>query len=147
MQPIPLYCNMQLQRRSYDPIDVLVGQNIRIHRLDKGVTQTELAKQIGVSFQQVQKYELGRNRVGGGRLCRISDTLRVPISAFFQGAELSHQSDRMSPLSMLTEPHALALLKAFRQIREAETRRLLVYLVEMLSARYCLLSYIAATLP
>jgi transcriptional regulator with XRE-family HTH domain len=128
---------LPLPTRSSDPIDVLVGRNIRIHRLDKGLTQTELGKQIGVSFQQVQKYEMGRNRVGGGRLFKISDTLRVPISAFFQDAEILHQSDQMSLLSMLTEPNALALLKAFRQIRDTETRRLLVHIMEFLGAGYC----------
>jgi transcriptional regulator with XRE-family HTH domain len=121
--------------RSPDPIDVLVGHNIRIHRIDQGLTQTDLAKRIGVTFQQVQKYEQGMNRVGGGRLYKVAEVLRLPISTFFEGATGSRGKPEESPLKLLAEPHALNMLKAFCQVDDMEARRLLVEVVERLASR------------
>jgi len=73
-------------KRSND-IDELVGCNIRLLRLNRGMSQTDLAEAIGLTFQQIQKYEKGRNRVGAGRLFAIAGVLGVPVSAFFEGAE------------------------------------------------------------
>jgi transcriptional regulator with XRE-family HTH domain len=122
-----------MSSRSPDPIDALVGQNIRVRRIDKGLTQTDLANRIGVTFQQVQKYEQGVNRVGGGRLFKIADVLELPLSAFFEGAKIARHQE--SPLELLTEPHALRMIKAFCQIDDEETRRLLVEVVERLASR------------
>src|SRR5438045_9667145 len=69
-----------------DPVDIEVGHRIRIERLARGLSQTALASQIGVTFQQVQKYEQGVNRVGAGRLARIAEVLAVPVAFFFDGA-------------------------------------------------------------
>jgi transcriptional regulator with XRE-family HTH domain len=124
-----------MSARSPDPIDFLVGQNIRIHRLDEGLTQTDLAKRIGVTFQQVQKYEEGRNRVGGSRLFKIADALELPLSTFFEGCNISHQRVEDSPLLLLAEPHAMKILKAFCQIDDVETRSALVDVVERLAVR------------
>ena len=68
------------------PVDVLVGQNIRICRLQKGLSQGELGQQIGVTFQQVQKYEKGANRVGASRLNQIANVLGVSLPSLFDGA-------------------------------------------------------------
>ena len=124
-----------MSARNPDPIDALVGRNIRIHRINKGLTQTGLAKRIGVTFQQVQKYEQGKNRVGGGRLYKIAGVLRLPISAFFEGADSPHHKVKESPSALLTEPHALRLLKSFCQIDDMESRRAVVDVVELLAAR------------
>jgi transcriptional regulator with XRE-family HTH domain len=121
--------------RSPDPIDALVGRNIRIHRLDQGLTQTEFGKRIGVTFQQVQKYEQGVNRIGGGRLYKIADVLQLPISAFFEGADHTEHKVKESPLALLAEAHALKMLQAFCQIDDAETRRLLVEVAQRLASR------------
>jgi transcriptional regulator with XRE-family HTH domain len=123
-------------RRSPDPVDVLVGHNIRIHRIDQGLTQTDLGNRIGVTFQQVQKYEQGVNRVGGGRLFKIAEVLGVPISTFFEGATSSRHKAQESPLTLLAEPHALNMLKAFCQVDDMEARRLLVEVAERLAAKY-----------
>ena len=64
-----------------DPVDVEVGQRIRIQRLQSGLSQTSLAEQLGVTFQQGQKYEKGVNRVGAGRLTKIAKVLGVPVSS------------------------------------------------------------------
>ena len=62
-----------------DPVDVEVGHRIRIQRLSRGMSQTALANHLGVTFQQVQKYEKGVNRVGAGRLTRIAEVLGIPL--------------------------------------------------------------------
>lgn len=66
--------------------DVVVGRNIRIRRLAKNMSQTALAERIGITFQQIQKYEKGTNRVGASRLMQIAEALDVPIHSFFAGA-------------------------------------------------------------
>jgi transcriptional regulator with XRE-family HTH domain len=73
-----------MARRGPDAVDKLVGRNIRVLRLAKGLSQTELADELGVTFQQVQKYEKGTNRVGSGRLLKISAILGVKITDFFE---------------------------------------------------------------
>ena len=75
-----------LSGKAPEPKDKEVGQLIRAQRLVCRMSQTELANALGVTFQQVQKYEKGVNRVGAGRLAKIADTLGVPISFFFDGA-------------------------------------------------------------
>lgn len=121
--------------RGGNPVDVLVGRNIRIHRLDRGLSQTELGNHIGVTFQQVQKYENGVNRVGSGRLFKIAEALRVPVSGFFEGAKYSgDELARNSPIAILAEPYALRLLKAVRDIADPELRRVLVEVAEKFAA-------------
>src|SRR5688500_7908389 len=90
-----------------DPVDMLVGRNIKLHRLAKSMSQEELAHKLGLTFQQLQKYERGINRVGGGRLFRISTILGIEISAFFEGAERPDRAlpvDTFSPLSLIADP-------------------------------------------
>lgn len=72
-------------RNSPDPIDVFVGQRVRDRRKETGLSQTQLGKEIGVTFQQIQKYEKGTNRMGSSRLVRIGRTLGIPVSYFFEG--------------------------------------------------------------
>jgi transcriptional regulator with XRE-family HTH domain len=81
-----------IRAREASDLDKLVGHNIRIQRLDRGMTQTELARAIGVTFQQIQKYENGVNRVGSGRLFKIAETLRTPVSALFDGVDQAKTS-------------------------------------------------------
>lgn len=80
-----------------DPVDVYVGSQIKIHRRLRGMSQTALATGIGVTFQQVQKYEKGENRVGSSRLQHIAAILNVPVSAFFVGAELAGRAEVYGP--------------------------------------------------
>ena len=70
-----------------DPIDIHVGQRVRARRKMLGLSQTQLGQELGVTFQQVQKYERGTNRIGSSRLFRMSTTLDVPVAYFFEGAE------------------------------------------------------------
>jgi transcriptional regulator with XRE-family HTH domain len=72
-----------MSAKTPDPVDIAVGHRIRVERLSRGMSQTVLADQLGVTFQQVQKYEKGVNRVGAGRLTKIAEALGVPVSTFF----------------------------------------------------------------
>lgn len=67
------------------PVDVTVGNRVREMRIRKGMSQQALGEQVGVSFQQVQKYERGTNRMGSSRLVQVADVLDVPVSTFFEG--------------------------------------------------------------
>jgi transcriptional regulator with XRE-family HTH domain len=100
--------------------DIAVGQRIRTFRNNAGLSQTELADQIGVTFQQVQKYEKGTNRVGAGRLKHIASALSVPIAAFFDGVpQPSKRRAHDSSLDeLMAQPKAYRLLDAFRHIPE-----------------------------
>ena len=69
------------------PVDVFVGQKIRKIRKNRGLSQTQLGNGVGVTFQQVQKYERGTNRIGSSRLFKISSELKVPVGSLFDGVE------------------------------------------------------------
>lgn len=116
--------------------DVAVGQRIRVFRKEANLSQTELANQIGVTFQQVQKYENGTNRVGAGRLTMIARALDIPITAFFDG--LARRTDkRRDDSAHLVElesmPAAPKLLKAFSGISDAVIQTEIIKLVRALS--------------
>jgi transcriptional regulator with XRE-family HTH domain len=116
------------------PADLSVGQNIRIGRLQKGLSQTELGKSIGVTFQQVQKYEKGANRVGASRLQLIADVLGMSIPMLFDGASAAAQNPTTdSPRSLLAKPHSLRLLQSFDKIKSDGTRLALLQMIEGLS--------------
>ena len=123
-----------------DPVDVEVGHRIRIERLSRGLSQTALANELGVTFQQVQKYEKGVNRVGAGRLTRIAEVLGVPVATFFSGKELldsdpTKASGEASPLQLLTVSGAFRLLRAYADIEDSNLRRSIVDLVEQITSQ------------
>ena len=122
-----------------DPVDVEVGHRIRIERLARGLSQTALANQLGVTFQQVQKYEKGVNRVGAGRLTKIAEVLGVPVGQFFSGKEVLESEgaaatdlEQASPLKLLTVSGAFRLLRAYSEIEDPNLRRCIVELVEQI---------------
>jgi transcriptional regulator with XRE-family HTH domain len=123
-----------------DPVDVEVGHRIRIERLARGLSQTALANQLGVTFQQVQKYEKGVNRVGAGRLTKIAEALGVAVGTFFTGKEIldteqGRTAGEVSPLKLLTVSGAFRLLRAYADIEDSNLRRSIVELVEQISSR------------
>src|SRR5258708_16101151 len=131
---VMLDCGNKLWRfvmstKTPDPLDVMVGAKIRIFRIHRGVSQTDLAEQIGVTFQQVQKYERGINRVGAGRLSRIAAVLGVSIGELFEppGDKLT---DLASPFRLLAEPGALRLLKSYSRMSDPCVRRAVIELAE-----------------
>ena len=114
------------------PVDAQVGQNIRIYRLKRGMSQDEVGRKLGVTFQQVQKYEKGRNRVGAGRLAQIADILGVSIPALFERTETA-SGEPSNVGRLLAEPRALRLLQSFDGIDNADVRLAVLRLVESLA--------------
>ena len=113
------------------PVDVLVGQNIRLCRLQQGLSQTELGQRIGLTFQQIQKYEKGANRVGAGRLTQIADALRIPLGTLFDGRPTDARADHdLLPGALLADPHSLRLLQAFHTIGDKKRQMAILELVE-----------------
>lgn len=126
------------QTRSPDPRDREVGQRIRAQRLISRMSQEELGERVGITFQQIQKYEKGTNRVSAGRLIRISEILGVPVSFFLEGAE--HNPARANEqintaLSFLKTAGAVRLVRAYNQIGAPEVRQALVELAEQVASR------------
>ena len=122
-----------------DPVDIEVGHRIRIERLARGLSQTALANQLGVTFQQVQKYEKGVNRVGAGRLTKIAEVLGIDVGTFFGAKDMvsdeAKESGESSPLKLLTVSGAFRLLRAYGDIEDSNLHRAIVDLVEQISAQ------------
>lgn len=109
------------------PVDVHVGKRIRHRRWMNGTTQQQLAEQVGIKFQQIQKYETGMNRVSASRLWDISNVLNVPVSFFFEGLDAQPAADTSGsdmPGDILTDKEALELLRSYYAIPENQRRRL-----------------------
>jgi transcriptional regulator with XRE-family HTH domain len=123
------------------PTDKHVGSRVRMRRLMLGMTQQKLADQLGLTFQQVQKYEKGTNRLGSSRLQQLCDILQVPISFFFEHAPPPASRDRRladaSSLvyidKFLASADGLALVGAFMKIENSAIRRSIVRLVKDIS--------------
>jgi transcriptional regulator with XRE-family HTH domain len=98
----------------------------------KGLSQQQLANRIGVTFQQVQKYEIGANRIGTGRLVRIAAILGVPISALFLGTDGAEPS--RSLFALVSDKRSFRLAHAFAAIKHDRFRVALVEMVEKLAA-------------
>jgi transcriptional regulator with XRE-family HTH domain len=108
------------------PVDVHVGKRIRHRRWLVGMTQQQLAEQVGIKFQQIQKYETGANRVSASRLWDIADALEVPVSFFFEGIG-DHADDHTSvgfPADLMGDKEALDLVRSYYAIPENQRRRL-----------------------
>lgn len=114
-----------------DPIDVAVGARIRLLRKVRGLSQQALAEAAGVTFQQIQKYERGANRVSASMLSRIAATLQTPVSEMFgEGVAASGMIDEVAGL--LSEPGALELLRAYSHLPKGPPRAALVDFVRTL---------------
>jgi transcriptional regulator with XRE-family HTH domain len=117
-------------------IDRQVGLRVRMRRLTLDMSQKTFAAGLGVSFQQVQKYETGVNRIGAGRLQRIANVLQVPVTFFFEDFRNVRRSKAALPPSIsdfLGSGDGLALAEAFVSIRDARQRRCIVILAEAMA--------------
>jgi transcriptional regulator with XRE-family HTH domain len=133
-------------RKPPNPTDRYVGARVRMRRLMLGMSQTALGNSLGVTFQQVQKYEKGANRIGASRLQQIGGALQVPVSFFFEELPLpakaqastrtnaqANAAPSPSQISaVLATSDGLALLEGFARIKNPKLRRRLVDLVERL---------------
>jgi transcriptional regulator with XRE-family HTH domain len=128
-------------RKTPNAIDVEVGARIKLKRKLQSISQQALAAKLGVTFQQVQKYEKGVNRVGASRLSQIATALDVPMSYFFDGnngareddgnADVTREADEVAQFLSSTE--GLNLNRAFTKIPSAAVRQKVVLLVKSLA--------------
>ncbi len=128
-------------KKEPNPIDLHVGSRVRMRRVLLGLSQEKLGDALGVTFQQVQKYEKGTNRIGASRLQQISNFLNVAPSFFFDGARDENTAapgmaeDGAAPFvsEFLTSPEGVALNRAFSRIRDTKVRKRIVDLVMTLA--------------
>ncbi len=125
-----------------NPVDKYVGSRVRMRRIMLGMSQEKLGEALGLTFQQIQKYEKGTNRVGASRLQQISEILQVPVSFLFEGGpsgivngELAESASPAYISDFLATSEGLALTRAFTRIPDAKMRRSIVDLVEQIAAR------------
>jgi transcriptional regulator with XRE-family HTH domain len=130
--------------RATTPVDAHIGQKIRARRNLLGLSQTELADAAGITFQQIQKYERGVNRVGAGRLQQFSEALGIPPSYFFEGAptvgkkQPAQQDGELSEtaiVSFLGTREGAALVRAFMAIKQKPIRQNLIAFIDTLKGK------------
>lgn len=134
---------MTENKKKPNPIDIHVGSRIRLRRTMLGMSQEKLGESLGITFQQIQKYEKGTNRVGASRLQNISGILNVPVSFFFEDAPgdqvgsapgMAEASSSNYVVDFLSSAEGLQLNRAFVKIADPKVRRRLVDLVKALAA-------------
>lgn len=123
-------------QRSANSVDSHVGSRVRLRRLELGLSQEKLAEQLGITFQQVQKYERGTNRIGASRLHQIALVLQAPITYFFEGASerMLPRSSEASPLTQaLADPATVRLVRAFASITDPQLKQKAVGIIEAIA--------------
>jgi transcriptional regulator with XRE-family HTH domain len=123
-----------VRKRRAGAEDLEIGRKIRALRLERGLSQSGLAEGIGLTFQQVQKYEKGTNRVSAGRLQRIADMLNMPVMFFYggMGQRAKKQDTRNTGLAFIQTKGAMRLVRAYSEISSRTTKYALVVLAESL---------------
>jgi transcriptional regulator with XRE-family HTH domain len=128
-------------KKSTTEIDVEIGSRVRMRRMTVGMSQEKLGEMLGLTFQQVQKYEKGTNRISVSRLVDIANVLGVEIEFFFNGLKSRKDGSGFAEgdatpyaSEVMSTPEGLQLVRTFAQIRNAKVRRSLVQLVTVLSA-------------
>ena len=123
--------------RTFMPVDLHVGSRVKSRRLQMKMSQTELGAQLGISFQQVQKYEKGRNRISSSRLQEIADILKVQPTYFFDDPLGQPSGNGRPDGARLSEfcanRHGLALMQAFVKIKDKGMQHAIAKLVETLA--------------
>lgn len=131
-----------MAKKAPNPIDKHVGSRVRMRRMMLSMSQEKLGDALGLTFQQVQKYEKGTNRIGASRLQAIANILQVPVSFFFEGAPhgpggaSTGMAEAPSPAyvsDFLATSDGLSLTKSFMRIKSSKLRRRIVDLVEQIA--------------
>jgi len=125
-----------VQKKQANPVDTQVGNRVRIRRMLIGMSQEKLGDMLGLTFQQVQKYEKGVNRIGAGRLYEISRILGVPIDFFYEGVapEGSVSDSSAAPvMEFVSSGEGLQLSLAFMKIKDPKVRKRVLELVKSLA--------------
>jgi transcriptional regulator with XRE-family HTH domain len=126
-----------------NPVDKHVGSRVRMRRIMLGMSQERLGEGLGLTFQQIQKYEKGTNRIGASRLQQICDILRIPVSFLFEGVPggTINAEGLVEPASpayvadFLATAEGLALVRAFTRISSIKLRRAIVDMVDLIGDR------------
>ena len=132
---------------TFHPVDVYVGTRIRQHRTLLGLSQTALGKAVGITFQQVQKYEKGGNRLGASRLFEFASVLDVPVEYFFDGMssatgrsptrryrqEIKYPQRKGKTADPLSKRETLELVRSYFKIRTPQTRRRITQMISSLA--------------
>lgn len=128
-------------KKKPNPIDMHVGSRIRLRRNMLGLSQEKLGENLGITFQQIQKYEKGTNRVGASRLQAISAILNVPVSFFFEDAPgssnqagFAEDNEATYVVDFLNSNEGVQLTRAFTKISDPKVRRKIIDLVKSLAA-------------
>jgi transcriptional regulator with XRE-family HTH domain len=121
-----------------NPVDRHVGSRVRMRRIMLGMSQERLGEGLGLTFQQIQKYEKGTNRIGASRIQQISEILQVPVSFLFEGSPGSSAVFNEAPsptyiADFLATAEGLALVRAFTNIPNIKLRRAIVEMVELIA--------------
>ncbi|MDE3117047.1 MAG: helix-turn-helix transcriptional regulator [Pseudomonadota bacterium] len=131
-----------MPKKQANPIDAQVGNRVRLRRMLIGMSQEKLGELLGLTFQQVQKYEKGVNRIGAGRLFHVAQILGVPIDYFYEGVieQSPHQASgfaeepsRPPVMDFLASGEGLQLSLAFMKIKDAKVRKRVLELVRSLA--------------
>jgi transcriptional regulator with XRE-family HTH domain len=132
-----------MAKKSPNPVDKHVGSRVRMRRMMINLSQEKLGERLGITFQQIQKYEKGTNRIGASRLHQIASVLGVPVEFFYEGvpvagiAAAGAFAESPSPAyvsDFRASSAGLALTKAFMRVKDAKVRRRIVDLVEAIAA-------------
>jgi transcriptional regulator with XRE-family HTH domain len=129
-----------MPKKQANPVDVQVGNRVRIRRMLIGMSQERLGDMLGLTFQQVQKYEKGVNRIGAGRLFEVARILNVPIDFFYEGLNAANQpgmgeTDTAAPpvMEFISSGEGLQLSLAFMKIKDTKVRKRVLDLVKSLA--------------
>jgi transcriptional regulator with XRE-family HTH domain len=126
-------------RRGPQPIDKQVGERVRMRRITCGVTQVQLADKLGITFQQIQKYEKGFNRIGASRLHQIAQALEVPVAFFFE--DLPGSKGRFDKavgdqfVQLMSTALGQRLIQAISGVTDTNMRNKLLELIESMTGR------------
>jgi transcriptional regulator with XRE-family HTH domain len=132
-----------MAKKAPNPIDIYVGSRVRMRRMMLGMSQEKLGNSLNLTFQQVQKYEKGTNRIGASRLRQIGQALQVAESFFFEGAPMPPNGRSAGVAAVAQSPayvsdflatsDGLALIKSFMRIKSSKLRRSIVDMVEQVA--------------
>jgi len=133
--------NMADNEKKPNPIDIHVGSRARLRRTMLGMSQEKLGNALGITFQQIQKYEKGANRIGASRLQQIANVLNVPVAFFFEDAPsgtqtvtgMGEENSTTYVVDFLSSSEGLQLNRAFVKIEDPKVRRKIVDLVKSLA--------------
>src|SRR5579863_16647 len=130
----PIICVCVVPKKQANPVDAQVGSRVRIRRMLIGMSQEKLGDLLGLTFQQVQKYEKGVNRIGAGRLYEIARILGVPIDFFYDGVAAPMAGADATPpvMEFVSSGEGLQLSLAFMKIKDPKVRKRVLDLVKSL---------------